>query len=82
MNNLFFNFNFRAINACLSPSSLPEEIVLGGLDDRAEAEESLTEPSTPMELNESEVEKRHFLGGKHKTDKRQKTKDSISEVYF
>jgi hypothetical protein len=37
---------------------LPEEIIV---DDSIE--ESVTEPSTPIELNESEVEKRHFLGG-------------------
>ena len=60
-------FNYRAINACMSPSSLPEELVAasGGRDLAGSDVLSLSnlEPSTPTELNDTEVEKRHFLAG-------------------
>ena len=58
---------FRAINSCMSPSSLAEESVVSvgasGLDS-VSLSSNVVEPMTPVDLNDTEVEKRHFLGGK------------------
>ena len=61
LNEFLFKFDigtflyFRAANSTLSPSALPEEIVM--------EESCIAEPTTPLDLNDTEVEKRHFLGG-------------------
>ena len=62
---MYFQSFFRALNSSLSPSTLHEE-GSGDVSEELDLVGSIggTEPSTPLDLNDTEVEKIHFLGGK------------------